>query len=262
MVRTKAGFRGGSRLLQTVIAAALLAPGAALAALEYNLQPPVTPIARQIIDLHSFIFWVCVVIFVVVFGVMFYSIFKHRKSVGHVAEQFHENTTVEVVWTVIPFLILLFMAFPATKMTTQNHMMNTCRSCICAAIGDTGVWKLTSRAACAIGGSAAAAAIASRGAARVAASVIRRRTPPDPCFIASLLTMLTSTPWFPVRWIAGRRSGAPSAVPARAAAPSRRPPPFPPLRRYHRAVSRRNDRATRTRSSGGSAAPNSIASPA
>ena len=83
MVRTKAGFRAGPRLLQTIIAAALLAPGAALAALEYNLQPPVTPIARQIFDLHSFIFWVCVVIFVVVFGVMFYSIFKHRKSVGH-----------------------------------------------------------------------------------------------------------------------------------------------------------------------------------
>jgi cytochrome c oxidase subunit 2 len=115
MVRTQAGFRGGFRLLQTIMAAALLAPGAALAALEYNLQPPVTPIARQIVDLHTFIFWVCVVIFVVVFGVMFYSIFKHRKSVGHVAQQFHENTTVEVVWTVVPFLILLFMAFPATK---------------------------------------------------------------------------------------------------------------------------------------------------
>jgi cytochrome c oxidase subunit 2 len=50
-----------------------------------------------------------------VFGVMFYSIFKHRKSVGHKAAQFHENTLVEVIWTVIPFLILLFMAYPATK---------------------------------------------------------------------------------------------------------------------------------------------------
>ena len=66
-------------------------------------------------DLHSYIFWICVVIFVLVFGVMFYSIFKHRKSVGHEAAQFHENTTVEIVWTVIPFLILLFMAWPATK---------------------------------------------------------------------------------------------------------------------------------------------------
>jgi len=115
MVCTKAGFGAGRRLLQSIIAAALAAPGIASAALEYNLQPPVTPIARQIIDLHSFIFWICVVIFVGVFGVMFYSIFKHRKSVGHVAQQFHENTTVEIVWTVIPFLILLFMAFPATK---------------------------------------------------------------------------------------------------------------------------------------------------
>jgi len=115
MGRTETSFRAGLRLLQTVIAAALLVPGAAFAALEYNLQPPVTPIARQIIDLHHFILWICVVIFVVVFGVMFYSIFKHRKSVGHVAQQFHENTTVEVVWTVIPLLILLFMAFPATR---------------------------------------------------------------------------------------------------------------------------------------------------
>jgi cytochrome c oxidase subunit 2 len=66
-------------------------------------------------DLHTFIFWICVVIFIAVFGVMFYSIFKHRRSVGHEAHNFHENTTVEIVWTVIPFLILLFMAFPATK---------------------------------------------------------------------------------------------------------------------------------------------------
>ena len=66
--------------------------------------------ARTITELHDFIFWICVVIFVGVFGTMFYSLFKHRKSVGHQAAQFHENTTVEVVWTVIPFLILLFMA--------------------------------------------------------------------------------------------------------------------------------------------------------
>ncbi|MCC7326945.1 MAG: cytochrome c oxidase subunit II [Burkholderiales bacterium] len=92
-----------------------LVPASALAAREWNLQPPVTPIAQQMFDLHSYIFWVCVVIFVLVFGVMFYSIFKHRKSVGHKAAQFHENTTVEIVWTVIPILILLAMAWPATK---------------------------------------------------------------------------------------------------------------------------------------------------
>jgi cytochrome c oxidase subunit 2 len=93
----------------------LLGPGAAHAIPEWNLQTPVTPIAAQIANLHVFILWVCLAIFVAVFGVMFYSIFKHRKSVGHEAVQFHENTLVEVVWTVIPFLILLFMAFPATK---------------------------------------------------------------------------------------------------------------------------------------------------
>ncbi|MCL4764329.1 MAG: cytochrome c oxidase subunit II, partial [Burkholderiales bacterium] len=80
-----------------------------------NFQPPVTEIARQQMDLHNYIMWICLVIFVGVFGVMFYSIFKHRKSAGHQAAQFHENTLVEVVWTVIPFLILLFMAYPATR---------------------------------------------------------------------------------------------------------------------------------------------------
>ncbi len=105
----------GHRLMGVGLAAALAAPGAALAMPDWNLQPPVTPIARQMFDLHSFIFWVCVVIFVGVFGVMFYSIFRHRKSLGHQAHPFHENALVEIIWTVIPFLILLFMAFPATK---------------------------------------------------------------------------------------------------------------------------------------------------
>jgi len=101
--------------LRGSLALALAFPGLASAAREWNLQPPVTPVARQMYDLHLFIFWICVVIFVAVFGVMFYSIYKHRKSVGHQAHQFHENTTVEIIWTVIPFLILLFMAFPATR---------------------------------------------------------------------------------------------------------------------------------------------------
>jgi cytochrome c oxidase subunit 2 len=113
MVRNESN--GGIRLALAGAALAAAVPGTALAAREWNLQTPVTPIARQMYDLHTFIFWICVVIFVAVFGVMFYSIFRHRKSVGHEAHQFHENTTVEIVWTVIPFLILLFMAFPATK---------------------------------------------------------------------------------------------------------------------------------------------------
>ncbi|MET0217371.1 MAG: cytochrome c oxidase subunit II [Burkholderiales bacterium] len=84
-------------------------------AAQWGLQTPVTPIAESIVSLHSFIFAICVVIFIGVFGVMFYSIFAHRKSLGHQAETFHENTTVEVIWTVIPFVILVGMAIPATK---------------------------------------------------------------------------------------------------------------------------------------------------
>ncbi|MCC7215143.1 MAG: cytochrome c oxidase subunit II [Burkholderiales bacterium] len=113
MVRKHRGNGAGRRMLALAVAG--LPPSLAQAAWEWNFQQPVTPIAQQQFELHAFIFWICVVIFVGVFGVMFYSIFKHRKSVGHEAHQFHENTTVEIVWTVIPFLILLFMAWPATK---------------------------------------------------------------------------------------------------------------------------------------------------
>ena len=82
---------------------------------HYNLQPPVSPIATEIYDLHTLIMWIILGIFVVVFGFMGWAIVKHRKSVGHKAEQFHENTTVEIVWTVIPFIILIGMAYPATR---------------------------------------------------------------------------------------------------------------------------------------------------
>ena len=96
-------------------AAAAVAGATANAAYDVDILPPASPIAQQIYDLHWAIMWVCIVIFVVVFGAMFYSIFKHRKSLGHKAAHFHENTTVEVIWTVIPFLILIGMAYPATK---------------------------------------------------------------------------------------------------------------------------------------------------
>jgi len=85
------------------------------AASKFNLQPPVTDIASQIYDLHTLVLIICAVIFVVVFSAMFYAIIYHRKSVGHEPAQFHENTTVEVVWTAVPFLILILMAWPATK---------------------------------------------------------------------------------------------------------------------------------------------------
>ncbi|MFL6710973.1 MAG: cytochrome c oxidase subunit II [Massilia sp.] len=82
---------------------------------ELNLQPAVTRIAAEINTLHTWMMAVCVAIFIGVFGVMFYSIIKHRRSVGHKAATFHESTTVELAWTIVPFLIIILMALPATK---------------------------------------------------------------------------------------------------------------------------------------------------
>ena len=93
----------------------LMATGNAQAAYELNLHAPVTEIARQIYDLHMLIVYVCLGILVVVFGVMFYSIYAHRKSVGHQAAQFHEHHVLEIIWTIIPAVILIAMAVPATK---------------------------------------------------------------------------------------------------------------------------------------------------
>ena len=92
-----------------------LLSGTACAEFQFNLPPPATVVARQIYDLHTLILLVCLVIFVVVFGVMFYSLYKHRKSLGHQPAQFHQNKALEIVWSIIPFLILAGMAYPATK---------------------------------------------------------------------------------------------------------------------------------------------------
>ncbi|GAB5412551.1 MAG: cytochrome c oxidase subunit II [Congregibacter sp.] len=80
-----------------------------------NMEPGVTAIGQSIFDLHMLILWICVVIGVAVFGVMFYSIIYHRKSKGAVAAQFHESTKVEIAWTIVPVFILLGMAVPATS---------------------------------------------------------------------------------------------------------------------------------------------------
>jgi len=82
---------------------------------QLNLHPPVTKIAEDQHWLHWFMLIVCSIIFIAVFSVMFYSIWKHRKSRGHQAATFHESVVVEVVWTVIPFIIVILMALPATK---------------------------------------------------------------------------------------------------------------------------------------------------
>ena len=81
----------------------------------YNLPMPASKVASDVFHLHNLIMLVCIGIFVVVFGAMFYSLYMHRKSRGHKAANFHENTTVEVVWTIVPFVILVGMAYPAAK---------------------------------------------------------------------------------------------------------------------------------------------------
>ncbi len=111
---------GQSRLAKRTGFSCLLAgmlalfAGTASSAWEMGLQEPVTEMARRIYDLHTFLTWFITVIFVGVFGVLGYSLFMHRRSRGHKAADFHDNLTVEIIWTVIPVLILIAIAVPAT----------------------------------------------------------------------------------------------------------------------------------------------------
>lgn len=102
--------------LHRLLAAASLAivPGLAVADYKLNLPAPATTIASDILTLHNAIMVICAVIFVVVFAFMFYSIIVHRKSRGYKPATFHDNVKLEVLWTVIPFLILVGMAIPST----------------------------------------------------------------------------------------------------------------------------------------------------
>ena len=126
MMTMKALFCGaGHRVSQWSLAVgAVLATQAALAVNDLpggpavnqlDLHPPVTQIAVDQQWLHYFMLVICAVIFVGVFGVMFYSILHHRKSKGAKAANFHESTTVEIIWTIVPFVIVVLMALPATK---------------------------------------------------------------------------------------------------------------------------------------------------
>ncbi|MDE0950048.1 MAG: cytochrome c oxidase subunit II [Halioglobus sp.] len=90
---------------------------------EYNMPQGVTAVGQQVYDLHMIILGICVVIGVLVFGVMFYSIIYHRKSRGVTPATFHESTKVEIAWTVVPFFILIIMAIPAT--TTLLEIYDT-----------------------------------------------------------------------------------------------------------------------------------------
>jgi len=98
-----------------VLSQSVMSKTAAAAASDINMPVGVTPLSQEVYGLHMLIFWICVVIGVVVFAVMFYSMYKHRKSKGAVAADFHESTTVEIIWTAVPLIILVAMAIPAAR---------------------------------------------------------------------------------------------------------------------------------------------------
>jgi cytochrome c oxidase subunit 2 len=97
------------------LVSSLVASGSALAYTgeKWNMTEGVTQISHEVHHLHMMVFWICVAIGLVVFGVMFYSVFAHRKSKGAIPAKFHESTLVEIIWTTVPFIILIAMAIPA-----------------------------------------------------------------------------------------------------------------------------------------------------
>jgi cytochrome c oxidase subunit 2 len=109
----------GASLLAALPAWAVVDSQGGPAVRQLNFQTPVTQIASEIYVLHNWMMGICVAIFIAVFGVMFYSILKHRKSLGHKAASFHESTAVEIAWTVVPFIIVIMMALPATRTVVE-----------------------------------------------------------------------------------------------------------------------------------------------
>jgi cytochrome c oxidase subunit 2 len=110
------GFKKLTGRWFAVIAGILFLLSMSVANAEYtlNMTEGVTPISRDLYGLHMIVFWVCVVVGIAVFAVMAWSIFFHRKSRGAKASSFHESTTVEIIWTLAPLLILIAIAIPAT----------------------------------------------------------------------------------------------------------------------------------------------------
>jgi cytochrome c oxidase subunit 2 len=104
-------------LAKAVTVASLALPGSAIANGEskFGLQTPQTPVAHELYDLHAIVLGICIVIAVLVFGLMFYTILRHRRSLGHEAKQFDANKPLQIIWTIIPCLIVVGMAFPATR---------------------------------------------------------------------------------------------------------------------------------------------------
>jgi cytochrome c oxidase subunit 2 len=115
MKRVAAGVLAGAGLLTAGAARAVNDMPGGPAVNELNFQTPVTKIGQELYGLHTMMLIICAIIFLGVFGVMFYSVLMHRKSKGHQPAHFHESTTVEIIWTIVPFLIVVLMALPATK---------------------------------------------------------------------------------------------------------------------------------------------------
>lgn len=111
----QSGSISRSLFLLPLIAIASFIPSLSYAEYGLNLTEGVTSVSRDIYSLHMTIFWVCVGIAILVFGVMIWSMIFHRKSKGAVASNFHESTAVELMWTLIPLAILIAIAFPATR---------------------------------------------------------------------------------------------------------------------------------------------------
>ena len=104
-----------NRLFSLIIATLLFIPNIAFADLKLNLTEGVTSISQQAYDLHMLVLWIVTIVGIAVFAVIIYSLIYHRKSKGAVAAQFHESTTVEVIWTIVPLVVLVLIAIPATK---------------------------------------------------------------------------------------------------------------------------------------------------
>ncbi|MDR9435469.1 MAG: cytochrome c oxidase subunit II [Thiohalophilus sp.] len=103
------------KLRSFLYAVLLLGPGSAFAEYGLNMSETVTVVGKEIYGLHMLVLWIVTIVGIGVFGVMIYSLFKHRKSKGAKPAQFHESTTVEVIWTIIPLVVLVLIAIPATK---------------------------------------------------------------------------------------------------------------------------------------------------
>jgi cytochrome c oxidase subunit 2 len=108
-------FKRGTAAALVGLATTLITSNAMAAWDELNLPKGVTPISREVYDLHMLMLWICVIIGIVVFGAMFISMVLHRKAAGHKPAHFHHSTVAEIAWTIIPFAILVGFAIPATK---------------------------------------------------------------------------------------------------------------------------------------------------